>query len=128
MEKVKRHFRKSFGDASTKQVLALCGSCSYMSLPASQVAQLLNIAEAKDRMHTLRDEPDCQLNKSCSKGNAAILKMNELVGDTYHVARTLSWEVLDMKCPRWPPISDVSEAKKSVKVPNLVCNVLTWLV
>ena len=59
MKNVKRHFRKRFGDASTKQVLALCGSCNYMNLPAAE----RTVAEGKDSMHTWRDEPDCQLDE-----------------------------------------------------------------
>ena len=78
-------------------------------------------------MHTSRDEPDCQLDESCSKWNAAALRTDELVWDTYHVACTLHREVLDMKTPHWPP-SDVSVPEKSVNVPNLLYNFLAWLV
>ena len=79
-------------------------------------------------MHTSRDEPDCQLDESCSKGNAVAMRINELVRDTYHVARTLRQEILDMKTPQWPPFpSDISEAEKLVKVPNLLYNFLAWL-
>ena len=49
------------------------------NLLAVQVAQLLNIAENEESMHTLRDESNCQLDESCSKENAAALRMNELV-------------------------------------------------
>ena len=65
------------------------------NLLAGQVAQLLNVAEDKDSMHTSMDEPGCQFDESCSKGNDAALRMNELVRDTYHVACTLRQRVLD---------------------------------
>ena len=49
------------------------------NLPVAQVAQLMNVAENEDSVHTSRDEPRCQLNKSCSKEDAVALRMNELV-------------------------------------------------
>ena len=73
------------------------------NLPAPQVAQLLNVVENEGSMHALRDEPDCQVCKSCAMGNATALKMNELVWDTYmhhvHVNHSLRWEVLNIKPP-----------------------------
>lgn len=130
-EKVKRHLRKRFGDrlefyqAPNRSLPCVVHAAN---LPAAQVAHLMNVAENEDSMHTSRDEPDCQLDESCSKGNAAAMRINELVRDTYHVARTLRREILDMKTPQWPPSpSDISEAEKLVKVPNLLYNFLAWL-
>ena len=61
------------------------------------------VAEIEESMHTSRDEPNCQLEKSISKENAAALRMKDLVRDTYHVVRTLCRGVLGIKTPQWSP-------------------------
>ena len=102
MEKIKWHIWKWFGDrlefcqAPNRSLPCVVDAANLL---ASQVAQLLNVAENKESMHTLRDESDCQLDESCPKGNSAALRMNELVQGTctYHVAHTLCQEVLQMK-------------------------------
>ena len=98
MEKIKWHLWKWFVDK-----LEFCQapnrSLPYVvdaaNLLAAQVAQMLNVAGKKESMHTLSDDPDCQLDKPCPKGNAAALRMNELVPDTcpYHVPCNLCKEV-----------------------------------
>ena len=100
MEKVKWHLGKWFGDrlefyqAHNRSLPCVVDAANLL---AAQVAQLLNVAENEESMHTLSDESDCQLDESCSKGNATALRINELVRYTYHVARTLHQEVFDMK-------------------------------
>ena len=130
-EKVKWHFWKWLGDR-----LEFC-QAPNRSLPcvvdvanllAAQEAQLLNVAENEESMHTLRDESDCQLDESCPRGNDAALRMNELVQDTYHSCLHSASGSFEYETPQWPPSpSDVSEAEKSVKVPNLFYNFLALL-
>ena len=133
MEKVKWNPWKQFGDTCRLEFYqapnrSLSCVVHAANLQVAQVVQLMNVAQNEDSMHTSRDQPDCQLDESSSKGNATALRMNELVQDTYHVAHTLHLEVMNIETPQWPlSPSHVLKPEESVKVPNLLENLLAWL-